>query len=176
MEYSAPIESCAPTKRRRAIAARSNTIPPMQHFGGTAGRLRHYSLQSIDIAQAASDYQKALSINPRLGEAWADLSDCFDQMGRYEESRRPRLKKLLPFAGIRLKSAGRPATSIFAGEICPKCMNASGWPASTILKSWTSRWIFPGRSILIMKEILQKLIPDTLVANLKYLNFLVARG
>ena len=50
------------------------------------GRLRHYSLDAVDLPLATNDYQTALSLNPRLSQAWIDLADCYERTGRYQEA------------------------------------------------------------------------------------------
>ena len=45
------------------------------------GRLAYNSIDRPDVARAMSDYQKALSLNPRLAQAWADLALCYEQTG-----------------------------------------------------------------------------------------------
>jgi hypothetical protein len=50
------------------------------------GRLRHYSIKEVDIVRASEDYQRALSLNPRLSQAWVDLADCFERMAMYPDA------------------------------------------------------------------------------------------
>jgi hypothetical protein len=50
------------------------------------GRTSHYSIQDSNIPQAVRDYTKALSLNPRIGQAWLDLADCYERLGQYREA------------------------------------------------------------------------------------------
>jgi tetratricopeptide (TPR) repeat protein len=59
------------------------------------GRLRHYSLGPSDLPAAVQDYERALSLNPHLGQAWLDLADCQEHLGnlpRAEECLQKALK------------------------------------------------------------------------------------
>jgi tetratricopeptide (TPR) repeat protein len=139
------------------------------------GRLHHYSLQSFDITQAAGDYQRALSINPRLGEAWADLSDCYDHMNRYEEAEAA-LKKAFSVRRYSPQIRWQAGNFYLRRGNLPKmyeCFQlASQYDPQKLDIAMDTSWKIDSEH----EQILQKLIPDTLVANLKYLNFLVARG
>lgn len=138
------------------------------------GRLRHYSIQAVDIAQAAADYEKALSINPRLGEAWADLSDCYDQMGKYKDAE----------AAIEKAFAVRPYSPQIrwqAGNFYLRRGNlprmyecfrlASLYDPQKLRIAMDVSWKIDSEH----ERILERLIPDTLAANMQYLHFLVAR-
>lgn len=50
------------------------------------GLLRHYSVRVVDLSQAISDYRMALSLNPRLSQAWVDLADCYERTERYGDA------------------------------------------------------------------------------------------
>jgi hypothetical protein len=45
------------------------------------GRLHHYSFERNNLSAAIQDYRHALSLNPRLGQAWMDLADCLEREG-----------------------------------------------------------------------------------------------
>jgi hypothetical protein len=44
------------------------------------GRSRHYSIDPVDIPGAINDYSQALHLNPRNGQAWLDLADCYERI------------------------------------------------------------------------------------------------
>ena len=55
--------------------------PSNAEFWWVRGRLRHYALEKNDLPAAIRDYERALSLNPRLGQAWMDLADCMQRVG-----------------------------------------------------------------------------------------------
>lgn len=138
------------------------------------GRLRHFSLKAPDIALAASDYRKALSINPRLGEAWADLSDCLDQMGKYADAEAA-LEKAFAVRTYSPQIRWQAGNFYLRRGNLPKmyeCFRmASRYDPQKLNIAMDVSWKIDADH----EGILEKLIPDTLAANLRYLQFLVAR-
>lgn len=138
------------------------------------GRLRHYTVGESDIAMAAADYRQALTLNPRLSQAWVDLADCLERMGRYRE------------AEVALDNASEtrrysPLIRWQAGNFFLRRGNlrrmyecfklASQYEADKLAIAMDIAWkIDPDRA-----GILDKLIPDDLNSNLSYLEFLVNR-
>lgn len=138
------------------------------------GRLRHYSVKDFNIAGAAADYQHALNLNPRLSQAWVDLSDCLERMGRYQEAEAA-LEKA--FAAHKYSPLIRWQAGNFflrRGNL-PKmyeCFKlASQYQSDKLAIAIDIAWkIDPDHA-----EILDKLVPDDIDSNLNYLGFLVSR-
>jgi len=55
--------------------------PSNAEYLWSRGRLRQYSLEARDIPGAIRDYEQALALNPRIGQAWLDLAECFEAAG-----------------------------------------------------------------------------------------------
>ena len=138
------------------------------------GRLRHYSVGTVDIPLAISDYQKALSLNPRLSQAWVDLADCYERTGRYAEAEEALDKACATYTYS-------PITRWQAGNFFLRRGNlprmyecfkmASQYDPGKLDIAIDIAWkVDPERA-----GILEKLVPDTLPANLRYLDFLVSR-
>jgi hypothetical protein len=139
------------------------------------GRLAFNSITNPDIAQAINDYRKALSLNPRLGQAWADLAVCFEQTGDGDGAKDALEKAIAarPYSPAIRWQAGNfylrqgdlekmyrsfKLACTYDGEKLPMAINLA-WKVDSD-----------------RRQILNKLIPDTLQANLAYLNFLVTRN
>ncbi|MGA2263952.1 MAG: tetratricopeptide repeat protein [Acidobacteriota bacterium] len=138
------------------------------------GQLRHYAVEAVDIPQAILDYQKALSINPRLSQAWVDVADCYERTARYAEAEDA-------FRHALATHAYSPLTHWQAGNFFLRRGNlaqmyecfkmASAYDPGKLGIAMDIAWkIDPERG-----AILEKLIPDNLAANLSYLDFLVSR-
>ena len=138
------------------------------------GRLRHYSIDSADIPGAINDYQKALSMNPRLSQAWVDLADCYERTDRFSEAEGALDNAIATHTyspGVRWQAGNyylrRGNLSKMyecfklACQYDPEKLNIA------IALAWKAD---PNHS-----DILQKLIPDNLPANIAFLNFLVQR-
>lgn len=139
------------------------------------GRLRDYSVAELDIAQAISDYQKALSLNPRLSQAWVDLADCYERTGRYADAEEALNKACAThtYSPITRWQAGN--FYLRRGNLprMYECLKmASEYGPEKLGMAIDIAWkVDPDRV-----GILQKLVPDTLSANLRYFNFLVSCG
>ena len=138
------------------------------------GRLYHYSLAAAAPAKAANDYRKALSINPRLAEAWTDLSDCYVQMGRFDEAEAA-IEKAIVVRRYSPLIRWQAGNFYLRRQNLPKmyeCFKlASEYDEQKLNIAIDVSWkIDPDH-----ERIVDKLIPDNLNANLRYLGFLVAR-
>jgi len=139
------------------------------------GRLRQYNIDSTDIPGAIRDYEKALSLNPRIGQAWVDLADCYERIGnlpKAEESLQNALRVWTYSPSIRWQAGN---FYLLRGNLekmyeCFKmaCDYDIGKLGIAMRIAWKAD---PNHA-----EIDQKLIPDRLPARLLYLDFLVARG
>jgi tetratricopeptide (TPR) repeat protein len=136
------------------------------------GRLWHYSVQQLDLAKAAADYQRALDLNPRLSQAWVDRSDCLERMGRYREAETA-LENA--FAAHRYSPLIRWQAGNFflrRGNL-PKmyeCFRiASQYEADKLAIAIDTAWKIDDDHA----GILEKLVPDDINSNLSYLGFLV---
>ena len=138
------------------------------------GRFRHYSIDSIDIPGAIEAYRQALRLNPRVGQAWLDLADCYERMGEPD-----RAEKALQNA-LRVWTYS-PQTRWQAGNFylmrgnldkmyeCFKmaCQYDPGKLSIAIQMAWK---VDPDH-----KAIFGKLVPDQLPHRLAYLDFLVSK-
>jgi hypothetical protein len=138
------------------------------------GRLHHYSVEAANPSLAAEDYIKALSLNPRLGEAWADLADCYDQQGRYAEAEAAfekafAVRRFSPL--IRWKAGNFYLRRLNLPRMYECFKLACEFDPQKLDIAMDVSWKIDSEQ----DQILQKLIPDTLDANLRYLQFLMAR-
>jgi hypothetical protein len=138
------------------------------------GRLRHYSVQAIDIDQAASDYQRALSLNPRLGQAWVDLADCYERMGKFGEAE----------SALEKAFATRTYSPLIRWQAGNYFLRRGNLPRMYECFKIASQYDIEKLGIAIdlswkidsdHEGILQKLIPDSLPSNMLYLDFLAGR-
>jgi tetratricopeptide (TPR) repeat protein len=128
-----------------------------------------------NLAQAMLDYRHALSLNPRIGQAWADLADCYDQMGNYAEAEKA-------FLNAFIVHRYSPSIRWQAGNFYLRRGNLSKmyecfkmsceYDPQKLAIAMDVSWKIDSEH----EQILQKLIPDTLTANLSYLEFLVSRN
>jgi len=139
------------------------------------GRLRHYTVGVVDIPRAAEDYRHALALNPRLGQAWVDLADCYERLGEFGKAE-DALDKAL---AVRTYS---PVIRWQAGNYFLRRANlprmyecfrvTSQYDIQKLGIAMQTAWkVDPDRA-----RILERLIPDTLEANLRYMVFLVERN
>jgi hypothetical protein len=148
--------------------------PANATFWWYRGRLRHYSVGVVDIPQAISDYQKALSLNPRLSQAWVDLADCYERTGRYADAEAALDKALAThtYSPIVRWQAGN--FFLRRGNL-PRMYDcfkmASEYDPEKLGIAVDIAWKVDADHA----GILQKLIPDRLSANLSYFDFLVSR-
>lgn len=138
------------------------------------GRLRHYNINSTDLPGAIRDYEQALSLNARIGQAWVDLADCYERSGnlaKAEESLQNALR-VWTYSPLTRWQAGN--FYLLRGNLekmyeCFKmaCDYDIGKLGIAMRIAWKAD---PNHA-----EIDQKLIPDRLPARLLYLDFLLAR-
>jgi len=138
------------------------------------GRLRHYSVGVVDISQAISDYQKALSLNPRLSQAWVDLADCYERTERYADAEEALNNALATntYSPIMRWQAGN--FFLRRGNLSRmyECFKmASEYDPEKLGIAVDIAW----KVDTDHTGILQKLVPDKLSANLRYFDFLVSR-
>jgi hypothetical protein len=136
--------------------------------------LRHYSVGVVDISQAISDYQKALSLNPRLSQAWVDLADCYERTERYADAEEALDRALAThtYSPVTRWQAGN--YFLRRGNLprmyeCFK-MDSEYDPEKLGIAMDIAWKVDAGRA-----GILRKLVPDKLSANLRYLDFLLSR-
>jgi hypothetical protein len=138
------------------------------------GRLRHYSVGVVDISQAIGDYQKALSLNPRLSQAWVDLADCYERTERYADADEALSKALAThtYSPVMRWQAGNfflRRGNLLRMYECFKM--ASDYDPEKLGIATDIAWKVDTDRAGIM----QKLVPDKLSANLRYLDFLLSR-
>ncbi len=139
------------------------------------GRSRHYSYDKSDISLAISDYQRALSLNPRLTQAWVDLADCYNHTALFQEAEvaLERAFATRPYSALIRWQAGN--FFLRRGNL-PKMFEcfklASEYDREKLAIAMNLAWKVDGNH----QEILQKLVPDDLPSNLNYLDFLVSRN
>jgi hypothetical protein len=76
-------------EKKPTIAGYSRAIaydPDNAKLWWVRGRLRHYGLGASDPEAAVRDYEHALSLNPRLGQAWLDLAACLERLENFQRS------------------------------------------------------------------------------------------
>ena len=138
------------------------------------GRLRHYSVGTVDIPQAIADYQKALSMNPRISQAWVDLADCYERTGRYAQAEQALEQAIAvhTYSPITWWQAGN--LFLRRGNLprMYECFKMAGqYDLEKLGIAIDIAWkVDPERA-----GILEKLVPDVLAANLRYVDFLVSR-
>jgi len=161
----------------KTVAGFSRAIqydPSNASLWGQRGRIYHYSIESPDPARAVEDYTKALSLNPRLGEAWADLADCYDQQGRYAEAEASfekafAVRRYSPL--LRWKAGNFYLRRLNLPKMYECFKLACEFDPQKLQIAMDVSWKIDSQH----DQLLQKLIPDTLDANLSYLQFLMAR-
>jgi hypothetical protein len=137
------------------------------------GRLRQYNIDSPDIPGAIRDYETALSLNPRIGQAWVDLADCYERSGnlpKAEESLQNALR-VWTYSPLIRWQAGNFYLLRGNLEKMYECFKmACDYDTSKLGIAMQIAWKADSNHT----EIGQKLIPDRLPARLLYLDFLVA--
>jgi tetratricopeptide (TPR) repeat protein len=138
------------------------------------GRLRHYSVDSTDIQGAISDYNRALDLNPRLGQAQVDLADCYQRAGKDDEAEAALEKafKIRPYSPLIRWQAGNFFLHRGKLDKMYECFKrASELDGSNLGIAMDRAW----KADPDHRQILQKLIPDDIQSNLSYLAFLVGK-
>ena len=136
------------------------------------GRLYHYSVDAIDLARATQEYRKALALNPRLGHAWADLAQCYEQRGMIEQAEQSlqqalRTRTYSPLTrwqagNFYLRRGNLEAMYQNFRVVCDRDPDKLGIVVRVAWKAESDR-----------SRILKRLVPDSLEANLLYLDFLL---
>jgi tetratricopeptide (TPR) repeat protein len=139
------------------------------------GRLRHYSIDSVNIPDAISDYQKALAMNPRLGQAWVDLADGYERIGD-NDAAEAALEKAFAVRTyspvIRWQAGNFFLRRGKLGKMYECFKLASEFDRSKLGIAMDIAWkVDPDH-----QEVLQKLIPDDMQSNLNYLAFLLGKN
>jgi tetratricopeptide (TPR) repeat protein len=138
------------------------------------GRLRHYSVEKVELELALQDYRTALNLNPRIGQAWVDLADVYDRLGRTSEAESALEKafEVHTYSPIIRWQAGN--FFLRRGNLAKmyECFKiACQYDVSKMGLATELAWkIDPDHA-----QILHKLVPDTLPANMDYLNCLVGK-
>ena len=138
------------------------------------GRLYHYSVGKVELDLALQDYQTALNLNPRIGQAWVDLADIYERIGKTAEAEAALGKafEVQPYSPLIRWQAGN--FFLRRGNL-PKmyeCFKiACQYDVTKMRIAAELAWkIDPDP-----RQILQKLVPDTLPANMDYLDCLVSK-
>ncbi len=139
------------------------------------GRLHHFSVEEPDLDKAAADYRKAVSLNPRLAQAWVGLSDCLERSGDLAGAERS-LERALSVHRY------SPLTRWQAGnfylrqgrlqQMYESFKLASQYDPSKLPIAIQVAW----KADADQAGILEKLVPDDADSCLKYLNFLVSQN
>jgi hypothetical protein len=139
------------------------------------GRLRHYSPGASDLPAAIQDYERALSLNPRLGQAWMDLADCQERMGNFPKAEKSiqRALEVWTHSPIVQWQAGNFYLLHGNLEKMYKCFRtAIDYDPSKLDIALQVTWkADPDRS-----RILSMLVPDRIETNLRSLAFFVDHG
>jgi tetratricopeptide (TPR) repeat protein len=138
------------------------------------GRLYHYSIGKVELDLALQDYQTALNLNPRIGQAWVDLADVYERLGKLTEAEAALAKafKVHAYSPLIRWQAGN--FYLRRGNL-PKmyeCFKiACQYDVAKMRIATELAWkIDPDHT-----QILQKLVPDILPANMDYMDFLVSK-
>jgi tetratricopeptide (TPR) repeat protein len=139
------------------------------------GRLQHYSIERVDIPNALRDYEKALALNNRLSQAWVDLADCYERTGREREAEAAleNAFSVQTYSPLIRWQAGN--YFLRRGNIprMYECFRlASEYDIEKLVPAAELSWKADSNHA----GILRTLVPDTLPANLRYLQFLADRN
>jgi tetratricopeptide (TPR) repeat protein len=138
------------------------------------GRLRHYSVGKVELDLALQDYQTALNLNPRIGQAWVDLADVYERIGRTSEAEAA-LEKAFEVHAYSPLIRWQAGNFFLRRGNLPKmyeCFKiACQFDITKMGLATELAWKIDPNHM----QILQKLVPDTLPANMDYLNSLVGK-
>ena len=137
------------------------------------GRLRHYELAALDIPGAIRDYEQALLLNPRLGQAWVDLADCYERIGSIPRTEASLQKALQVWTYSPLIRWQAGNLYLLRGDLKKmyECFKmASEYDIDKLRMAMQIAWkVDPDHAMID-----RKLVPDKLPARLLYFDFLVA--
>lgn len=138
------------------------------------GRVSQYSLQSTNIPQAIRDYNTALSLNPRISQAWVDLSDCYEQLDQHDEAEQAleNARVTRPYSPVIRWQTGN--YYLRRGDLPKMYENfrlAIEYDPEKLGIAMDLAWKADPDPARIFHE----LIPDALEPNLRYLDFLVSK-
>ncbi len=139
------------------------------------GRLRHYGFEQNNLPAAIRDYRRALSLNPRLGQAWVDLASCLEQEGDHrgaEESLKNALKVWTYSPIVHWQAGNYYLTHGNPEKMYRHFRTAIDYDAGKLDIALQVAW----RADPDPAKILLRLVPDKMEANRKALGFFVARG
>jgi hypothetical protein len=149
--------------------------PGNAEFWWIRGRLRHYALDKNNLPSAIRDYEHALSLNPRLGQAWMDLADCLqsvDDLSRVEQSLRKAMEVWAHSPIIQWQAGNFFLLRGNLEEMYTCFRNAIDYDVSKLdialqvtLRADSDR-----------PRAFFKLVPDKMTTNLRSLDFFVAHG
>jgi len=139
------------------------------------GRIQHYNIVSIDIPGAIKDYQQALHLNPRLGQAWMDLADCYERMGESDKAENALQNALRVWTYSPLTRWQAGNFYLMRGNLDKmyECFKmATAYDLGKLGIAFQVAWkVDPDHA-----RIYQKLVPDKLPARLAYFDFLVSQN
>jgi hypothetical protein len=147
--------------------------PSNGEFWWLRGRMRHFNINSLDIPGAIKDYTQALKLNPRIGQAWLDLADCYERVGETDKAEKAlqNALRVWPYSPLTRWQAGN--FYLMRGNLdrMYECFKmASAYDLDKLDMAIRLTWKVDSDHAAIYK----KLIPDQLPAKLIYLNFLVS--
>ncbi len=138
------------------------------------GRLEYNSVTGPDMTRAMSDYKQALSLNPRLGQAWADLAACYEQSGDAvnAEAALEKACATRPYSpGIRWQTGNFHLRRGNFEKMYPSFRLACEYDVEKLPIALDLAWKADSNHARILKE----LVPDRMRDNLRYLEFLLTR-
>ncbi len=152
----------------------SQLNPSNALFWWKRGRLHHYSIEKVELHLALQDYLQALELNPRIGQAWMDLADVYERSGKPQKAESA-LEKAIAVHSY------SPLIRWQAGNFYLRQGNLPKMYECFKIACQFDGSKLPIATELVWKiesnrgQILQKLVPDTLPANMGYLNFLAGK-
>lgn len=139
------------------------------------GRIRHYAMPPGDLQLARRDYQRAVDLNPRLGQAWMDLADCLQRLGDFAGAERSLQRAVAVWAyspGIHWQAGN---LYLLQGRLEPMYKHfrtAVDYDISKLeIALQVSMRADPDHA-----RAFKELVPDSFQANLRALDFYVQRG
>jgi tetratricopeptide (TPR) repeat protein len=153
----------------RAIAYSANNA----ELWWVRGRLHHYGFERNNLTAAVQDYRRALSLNPRIGQAWIDLADCLEREGNpagAEESFQNALKVWTYSPIVHWQAGNYYLTHGNLEKMYRHFRTAIDYDTSKLdIALRVSYQVEPDPS-----RILSRLVPDKMATNLNALAFFIA--